>query len=126
MTILARYARAKKEAEGLSLDQIAEIVGASGKNWVFRVLAHDKDPAATGGRIEDSLMRLIDWVGFGEQLLNAQEAHENTLDTHWFDIRNAILRCAEIPAPIRGNLWNLVQTWAHTVDHYERQREPAE
>jgi hypothetical protein len=94
------------EAEGLSLDQLAEIIGASGRNWVFRVLSHDEDPGASGGRVEEPLMRLIDWVGFGEQLVNAQSAHKDAFDTHWGDVRIAILRCADIPEPIRVELWN--------------------
>ena len=119
LSILARYARAKMEVEGISLDQLAEKIGASGKNWVFRVLAHDEDPGASGGRVDDPIMRLIDWVGFGGQLINAQTPHEPTFDTHWCDIRVAIMRCAEIPEPIRDHLWWLIQGWARTIDHYE-------
>lgn len=122
LTILARYARAKMEVEGLSLDQLAEIIGASGKNWVFRVLAHEEDPGASGGRIEDPLMRLIDWVGFGEQLVNAQTAQKNTHDTHWGDIRIAIMRCADIPKSVRWQLWVLVQSWQSVVAFYESKR----
>jgi hypothetical protein len=119
LTILARYARAKMEAEDLTLDQLAEKIGASGKNWVFRILAHDGNPEARGGRIEDPLMRLIDWIGFAEGLVCGGAEPGKQDDTYWGDIRQSILSCVDIPEEVRGQLWQVVQSWAQTVEHYE-------
>jgi hypothetical protein len=117
LAILARYARARMEIEGLTLDQLAEIIGASGKNWVYRVLAHDQEPEISGGRVDAPLMRLIDWIGFGEGLVcgGAEPGKED--DTYWGDIHQAILHCEDIPNDLRQQLWDIVQAWARSVDY---------
>jgi hypothetical protein len=122
LTILARYARAKMEIEDLSLDQLARKIGASGRNWVYRVLAHDGDPKACGGHLEDPLIRLIDWVGFSEGLVCGGSEPGKEPDTYWGDIRLAIMHCVDIPEPIREKLWLIVCNWAISIEHYERRR----
>jgi hypothetical protein len=119
LTIVARYARARMEIEGLSLEELAEKVGASGKNWVFRLLSSDGDTQYAGTRIKDPLMRLIDWIGFGEGLVcgGAEPGKDN--DTYWGDVRWAIIHCVDIPQEVRWQLWEVVQAWARTTDYYE-------
>lgn len=119
LAIVARYARAKAEVEGLTLEQLAKVIDATGKNWVFRLLSHDGDPESCGGRIDDPLMRLIDWIGFAEGLVcgGAEPGKED--DTYWGDIRQAIMHCVDIPEAVRKDLWLLVLAWATTVAYYE-------
>lgn len=111
------------EIEGLTLDQFAEKVGASGRNWAFRFLAHDGESKYSGTKLDDPLMRVIDWVGFAEGLVCGGAEPGKESDTYWGDIRAAIYNCVDIPEEVRGKLWEVVQSWAGTVEHYDRQIE---